>query len=298
MTGAVPGVVRLRYAHLCLGIEEDLIFVTLKNVMMRVVLPAQGPGRFPPGSMLVSSFVAHGGAAGQRELSVAFTDNQLSIINGTVVPLNFRVNEPGYPALAHSATDLEQMSILGPGIFYFDFVVDNVHVGRLPILAVPHAGPPPAGQVQPARGAGQGIVLDWGHLMDRFEQHPDGTLSMFHVYEVWPVLTDPAQPFGMDSKMLLQVSAPTTFIGDHRLSIVARDADGNRIGDVDGNIPLAEVLPGRALGWLWTDLRSLGFPSAGDYVLDIMVDGQRVGGVDVFARAARFEADPGKDRPR
>jgi hypothetical protein len=59
-------------------------------------------------------------------------------------------------------------------------------------------------------------VLDWGHLLDRFEQHPDGTLSLFHIYEVWPVLTDPAQPFGMDTRMLLQVSAPTTFIGDHR----------------------------------------------------------------------------------
>jgi hypothetical protein len=246
--------------------------------------------------MLVSAFVAPGGAAAQRELTVTFTDNQTNIVNATVVPVNFKVNEPGYPALAHSATDLDQMPIPSPGIFYFDFLVDNVHIGRLPILVMSQAGTPPAGRVQPARRAGQGIVLDWGHLMDRFEHYPDGTLSLFHVYEVWPVLTDAAQPFGMDTRMLLQVSAPTTFVGDHRLAIVALDADGNRIGDVAGSISLAEVFPGRALGWQWADLRTLGFPSTGDYVLDMLVDGQRVGGVDVFARAARF-GNPGEDRP-
>jgi len=190
------------------------------------------------------------------------------------------------------------MSIPGPGIFYFDFLVDKVHVGLLPILVVPPTGEPPAGQVQPGRRAGQGIVLDWGHLLHRFEQHPDGTLSLFYIYEVWPVLTDPAQPFGMDTRLVLQVSSPAIFSGDHRLSIVALDADGNRIGDLNGNISLAEVFPGRALGWQWIDLSGLGFPSEGDYVLEVIVDGQRVG-ASTSSRGAqgsgtRAKSSPGK----
>jgi hypothetical protein len=288
---AASGAVGMRYAHLCLGVTEELIFATIEHVMSGVIVPARGAGRFPVPSMLASAFVAYGGAPGPRELMVAFTDNRLNILNGTTGPLEFKAREPGYPVTAHQALELEDMGVPGPGVYYFDFIVEGVHVGRLPLMMI--ADTPdrkyPTDPLQLGRFARPGIMLDWGHLLDRFEQHPDGTLTLHHVYEVWPVLTNPSEPFEMDAKLLLQLSAPASFAGEHRLAVRAHDADGELIGDVAGGFTLAPIFPGRVTGWQWVDLKTLGFPSIGDYTLEVLADDDRIGSIDVFARAARFE---------
>lgn len=187
------GVVRMRYAHCCVGITEAYMFATLKHVVSGMVVPPTGPGRFPIPSMLVSSFVAHGGAPGPRELTVSFTDNRINILNSTTGPLEFKALEPGYPVTAHQALELIDTEIPGPGVYYFDFIVDGVHVGRLPLMAV--ADTPdwkfPTDPVNLGRYARPGIMLDWGHVLDRVEQHADGTITLHHVYEVWPVLSPP-----------------------------------------------------------------------------------------------------------
>jgi hypothetical protein len=110
------------------------------------------------------------------------------------------------------------------------------------------------------------------------------------------VLGDPSVPFEIDAKVLLQLSAPASFAGDHRLAIQARDADGELIGDVAGSLTLAEIYPGRVTGWQWVDLQGLGFPGVGDYSLEILANEERIGSIDVFAREARFGPAAGGSR--
>jgi len=292
------GVVRMRYAHLCVRVTDVSLFATIEHMMTGLLVPATGPGRFPVPSMLASAFVAHGGAPGPRELTVAFTDNRINILNSTTGPLEFKTLGAGYPITAHQALELIDMEIPGPGVYYFDFIVDGVDVGRLPLMMI--ADTParrlPTEPLQLGRFARPGIMLDWGHLLDRFEHHAEGTLTLHHVYEVWPVLTSPSEPFAMDAKLLLQLSAPVSFAGEHRLSVHARDADGQRIGDVSGGFTLGAVFPGRVTGWHWVDLKGLGFPGIGDYSLEVLADDDPVGSVDVFAREARF--GPMDERPK
>lgn len=66
------GVVRMRYAHLCLRVTEVSVFATIEHMMTGLLVPSTGPGRFPVPSVLASAFVAHGGAPGLQELTVAF----------------------------------------------------------------------------------------------------------------------------------------------------------------------------------------------------------------------------------
>jgi hypothetical protein len=37
------------------------------------------------------------------------------------------------------------------------------------------------------------------------------------------------------------------------------------------------------------DLKGLGFPRTGDYSLEVLADGDRLGSIDVFSRPARLE---------
>ncbi len=103
------------------------------------------------------------------------------------------------------------------------------------------------------------------------------------------MLTDPFEPFAMDAKLLLQLSAPASFAGDHRLVMQARDADGQPIGDTSGVFTLAPTFPGRVGARHYIDLKGLGFPRTGDYSLEVLADGDRLGSIDVFARPARLE---------
>ncbi len=93
-TATSSGEVRMRYAHLCHKISEELsLFVTLEHVMEDLLVPATGPGRFEIPSVLASAFVAYGGRPGTRELTVAFTDNQLNILHSTSSSLEFKMQE-------------------------------------------------------------------------------------------------------------------------------------------------------------------------------------------------------------
>jgi hypothetical protein len=224
-------------------------------------------------------------------LTVAFTDNRLNILQSNTAPLEFKAMEPGYPVTAHQALGLTDMEIPGPGVYYFDFVVEDVHIGRLPLMMV--ADTPelslPTAPMQLGPFARPGIMLDWGHLLDKFEKHDDSTLTLHHVYEVWPVLDNSSEPFAMDAKLLFQLSAPVSLAGQHRTSIRLRDADGQQLGDVAGSITLGPSFPGRAAGLSWVDLKTAGLPGVGDYSFEVLVNDDRVGSVEVFAREARLE---------
>jgi hypothetical protein len=172
-------VVRMRYAHYCLRVTQQSLFAAIEHIMTGLVVPVTRPERFPVPSMLVSAFVAHGAAPGPRKLTVAFTDNNLNVLNSTTGPLEFKALEPGYPVTAYQALELITMEIPGPGVYYFDFIIDGVHVGRLPMIMIGDTPERrlPTDPLNLGRFARPGIMLDWGHLLDSFEQHPDGTLT-------------------------------------------------------------------------------------------------------------------------
>jgi hypothetical protein len=285
----LSGPAKLIYAHFCdRALVEDSIFLTFERVQQHVRISPDVAGQLPFPSVLAMEFTEAGGAAGERRLRVVVSSEHGGLVAVNDSKVEFFAREEGFPLVCRQRLNLQPWPLHGPGIYYFEFAIDDQFVGRLPIVV--SAGEPPPGLVTRVPRREDMVYLEWGHLMQQIDPllgDPERAETFRKIFQAFPVA--PAEgPFRFERSILaLHLTAPDTLHErNHHLTILPRTSEGEAlIPPHEMDFTLYPVLPPGELECRpRVDFSGLVYPGAGDYDFAVLVDGRPVGTVDLVIR--------------
>ena len=280
----VIGPVELQYAHVCDKAIRNPTNVTWRRIHQHVHL-RPGFDCLPAKSDLAIGLLGRRRfKEGKATLRVLFGKDEPASV-GTFHEQEidfFRVGGSTGPVIARQTLDVGSLKVNGPGIYYFDFLVETQYLGRLPLLLFTNQMPP--GRVNRGLFRNKAADLEFGHIVQRAEPPaPDDPVGAFTLHGVVEGLGLPEpSPIRLEPLMLvLGLSADEGSDPSHRVSLQFRDGQGVAISDtIEATVPFVPFLPGVQFAVQTYDLANLVCPGPGLYQFHVSVDGRLVGRVN------------------
>jgi hypothetical protein len=284
----VLGPVQLQYAHLCQKEIRNPEGPTWQRIRQRFLLPkgAQtlpsecdlvigliGRGRFREGRYAIRIPFGKEGQGGQGTFHRELIDFR-------------RLCGKDSPVLARLTLNVAGLKIEGPGIYYFDFLVENQWVGRLPIVIASDEWPD--GTVNRGALRRGPVDLEFGHIVQDID--PPRTDDPEQGYSLKGVVDgfgrrDPG-PFRVPPLFLIVgLTAAGDTHAEHELSVRLLDSKGNALSTSTGEaVTLQPFLPGSLFSMRGFALGNLACPGPGQHEFEVSIGGKAIGyvGFSVF----------------
>jgi hypothetical protein len=178
---------------------------------------------------------------------------------------------PGYPIIGSARIRLDNWQIPKPGQYYFHARIARKPVGKVGLTVLPT----PSTSVRHPRGTKQGFSLDWGHITDHVEWHPDGVISLHAISDFYVL------PKGLDfilfnGELIVLITGDPGAGPDHDVQYALVDSDERAVLE-----PLTRKVKGQQMytesRWYYSDaVKLVDVPLEGghDYTIRISVDGK------------------------
>jgi hypothetical protein len=277
------GPVQLQYAHLCRKDIRNPEGSTWQGIRQHfrledgaeslpaecdLVIGLRGLGRFREGKHTLRVLFCkegQGGLAPFHEENIDFG----------------RVGGRDSPVIAGQTLNVGGLKIDGPGIYHFDFLLENQWVGRLPFVI--SYGQAVAGRVNRGPLRTRPVDLEFGHIVRGIDppssNDPEYAFTLKGVGDGFGIRE--ASPFRLlSTQLIIGLSASGDTPTAHRLSVHFQDAQGNSLSTpTEETVSLQPFLPGTLFAMRGFPLDQLVCLGPGHHKFEVSVDGKAAGHV-------------------